>query len=133
MGRFSRKRSMVCSICSVVTVLPAGYFITLWGRWHGQDSPYGYFIVFAIGAVAGILSLAVSYKIPKRISTEHPEKMDGKLADFIEPFKNQDFVTILSTGMKFTPFSRIKFLHHRSKLVGQFEIKFTSATVSLQL
>jgi MFS family permease len=98
-GRFFGKRSMICSICSVGTILPAGYFLTLWERWYGPGNPYGFFIVFSVGALAGMLGLIFSYKIPKGAAIGNNEKSDVGLADFVEPFKNHNFRMALSSAI----------------------------------
>ncbi|MDP8262973.1 MAG: MFS transporter [Candidatus Ancaeobacter aquaticus] len=93
-GTFFGKRNMVTSACGVVVALVGGKFITLWTNHYGQDSPYGYVILFAVGVLFGLAASLFLVRIPDVEPTQEHDKKKFDVSIMFQPFKDRNFLIL---------------------------------------
>lgn len=64
-GRYFGARSTISTAASSVVALVGGQFLDWWKGLHGANDPHGFFIVYACGLIAGVLSLVMISRLPQ--------------------------------------------------------------------
>lgn len=96
-GRFWGTRQSVTMISYLVAMWFAGHLLDLFPPPSHGGSWKGFSLVFAIGAVLGVLDIIIHLSVPEPRLEEKPEA-GGLLKDILAPLKSRDF-TLLTVGM----------------------------------
>ena len=95
-GAYFGRRNMITTFFGMLFIVSGGRFISIWEARFGEESPYGFIILFAIGLSAGLASILFLRKIPAgRPAVKTGEKNDFSLSKFLSPFKNSNFRKIM--------------------------------------
>ncbi len=95
-GAYFGKRNTITSFFGMLFIVSGGKFISLWADAYGEDNPYGFIILFALGLTAGLISLFFLRKIPP--AGESPIKSTQEnfpISKFLIPLKNNNFRRVL--------------------------------------
>jgi len=103
-GRFFAKRNMILAIVGVVITLLAGKYLDLWKRSGTVIEMHGFFSLFLVGVVCGIISLVFLKKIPD-LEKAKPKKEFYNFWKLVKiPFKDSNFLrfALFSTAWSFS-------------------------------
>ncbi len=93
MGGIMAKRIMLGTIMALSLNLGGGYFIDWWGSRFPQAPLYAYSILFALGAIFGIIGVYTIARIPEPTMAVQP---DEKLLElFSAPVKDKNFRNLM--------------------------------------
>lgn len=92
-GTYFGKRNMIASACGTVALLAGGKFITLWEQRFTDQSPYAFVILFALGLLAGMVSLCFLSRVPE-VPAVSPPADRFRWGSFFQPLRDRNFLTL---------------------------------------
>lgn len=129
-GRYFGARATIGTAASSLVALGGGRFLDWWKNIHGPNDPHGFTIVYALGLVAGLLSVAMIARLPQpEASTDKPAPYREVLQAML---KHRHFCnliayrTLLAFSVAFAgPFFAVymlKILHMSYALVSTYQV-----------
>ncbi len=128
-GSYFGKRNMIASACGMVAILLGGKFLTSWQTRFGEDSPFGFIIIFIIGLFAGILATWFLARIPETGTGKGNNGQELGFSAFLKPLKDKNFLKLIIFASAWMFAIQIAAPFYGVFMIENLKIDFTAITI----